>query len=100
MDGIGRSALSVGVALGLAGAYALSRVLASILYEVSPHDARVFIAAPLVLGAIALFAVSIIGRSALLIPSMASPQAVMMKIQPSSLIPRGMKNPAECNAHP
>jgi predicted permease len=46
-----------GIAIGLAGAYALSRTLSSILYQVSPHDIRVFATAPLVLGAIALLAV-------------------------------------------
>ncbi|MEO6877169.1 MAG: hypothetical protein ABI205_01725, partial [Gemmatimonadaceae bacterium] len=44
-------------AIGLAGAYALSRTLTSILYQVSPHDIRVFAAAPLILAAIALLAV-------------------------------------------
>jgi putative ABC transport system permease protein len=47
----------VGIVLGLAGAYALSRLLSAILYEVSPHDVRVFVVAPLVLFGIALFAV-------------------------------------------
>ena len=37
---------------------ALSRLMSSILYQVSPHDPRVFVGAPLVLGAIALLAVA------------------------------------------
>lgn len=48
---------TAGTAIGLAGAYALSRTLTSILYQVSPHDIRVFAAAPFILGAIALLAV-------------------------------------------
>jgi ABC-type antimicrobial peptide transport system permease subunit len=43
----------VGIVVGLAGAFALSRFVSSILYEVSPHDARVFVAAPVVLALVA-----------------------------------------------
>jgi putative ABC transport system permease protein len=45
-----------GIALGLAGAYALSRLLSSILYGVSPHAITVFAAAPATLAAIAILA--------------------------------------------
>ena len=45
---------AVGIAIGLAGAFALSRFVNAILYEISPHDPRVFVAAPLVLGLVAL----------------------------------------------
>jgi predicted permease len=48
---------ATGAVIGLAGAYALSKTLASILYQESPHDLRVFAAAPLILGVIALLAV-------------------------------------------
>ncbi len=44
---------STGIAIGLAAALALARFVSSVLYGVSPHDARVFIAAPLVLGLVA-----------------------------------------------
>ena len=40
---------SVGTALGLAGAFALSRLLSSFLFEVSPLDPTTFVAVPLVL---------------------------------------------------
>src|SRR5205085_6549892 len=38
-----------GLAIGLAGAWALSRVLASLLYEVRTHDVTTYTIAPLVL---------------------------------------------------
>jgi predicted permease len=46
----------VGLVIGFAGAYALARFLASMLYEVNTHDPLVFTLAPVVLGAIALLA--------------------------------------------
>ena len=52
----GAAMSAIGIAIGIAGAYALSRFLSAILYEVSPHDLRVFIAAPLALGSIAVVA--------------------------------------------
>ncbi|HEY6805707.1 MAG TPA: ABC transporter permease [Pyrinomonadaceae bacterium] len=45
-----------GVVLGLAGAFALTRVMSSLLFGVSTTDALTFAAPPLVLGAIALLA--------------------------------------------
>lgn len=45
-----------GIAIGVAGAYALSRLLESLLYNVSVHDPRIFIAAPLLLALVALIA--------------------------------------------
>jgi ABC-type antimicrobial peptide transport system permease subunit len=53
----GMKLAGAGIGVGLVGAYALSRVLASILYEVSPHDPRVFAGAPLVLAGIGVLAV-------------------------------------------
>jgi putative ABC transport system permease protein len=53
-----------GVALGTAAAFAASRVLQSLLYETSHHDARIFIAAPIALLAIALIASWLPARSA------------------------------------
>ncbi len=47
----------VGIVVGLSGAFAASRLLSSILYEVSPHDPRVFVAAPVALAGIGLLAV-------------------------------------------
>ncbi len=48
--------LIVGVALGLGGAWALSRVLASLLYEVNVHDLRTFMLAPVPLVLLAIVA--------------------------------------------
>jgi putative ABC transport system permease protein len=45
-----------GVALGLAGAYALARVLEAQLYEVSPRDPLTFVTTAVVLGGVALVA--------------------------------------------
>lgn len=47
---------AIGVAIGTAGALALSRFLSSVLYEVSPRDPRVFVTAPLLLLAVAMVA--------------------------------------------
>jgi putative ABC transport system permease protein len=41
--------VALGVALGLAGAWGLSHVLASLLYEVDPRDPTTFVVVPLVL---------------------------------------------------
>jgi predicted permease len=46
----------LGVGLGLAGAWALSRVIAALLYGVEPHDPTTFIVVPLVLTLPALIA--------------------------------------------
>jgi len=43
-----------GSAIGVLGAFAAARVLESMLYGVRPHDSSVVVAAPLVLGAVAL----------------------------------------------
>jgi putative ABC transport system permease protein len=42
-------AVSLGVAIGLAAAWGLSRVLASLLYQVDPRDPATFMVVPLVL---------------------------------------------------
>ncbi|HKE57609.1 MAG TPA: ABC transporter permease, partial [Pyrinomonadaceae bacterium] len=47
---------ALGVAIGLAGAFALTRVMSSLLYGVSATDRLTFIAPPLVLGSVALVA--------------------------------------------
>lgn len=46
-----------GVAIGLAAAFSLARVLASTLFGVEPHDITVFVTVPLVLTAAALAAI-------------------------------------------
>jgi predicted permease len=53
-----------GVAVGLVGAYALTRLLGSLLYGVSPTDATTFVALPLLLAVVALLASLIPGARA------------------------------------
>ncbi|MEK6301641.1 MAG: ABC transporter permease [Acidobacteriota bacterium] len=48
--------VSFGIAIGLTGAFALTRVMASLLYGVSPTDRFTFIAVSVILGSIALLA--------------------------------------------
>lgn len=48
--------VTVGTVTGLAGAFALTRVMASLLYGVNATDLRTFVVPPLVLGGIALLA--------------------------------------------
>jgi putative ABC transport system permease protein len=45
-----------GTAMGLAGAFVLTRILSSLLYGVSATDRFTFVVTPLVLGSIALLA--------------------------------------------
>jgi putative ABC transport system permease protein len=60
----GMSLVVAGVVIGVPAAYALSRVLTSFLYEVSPRDAGALITAPLVLALVALVAAYIPARRA------------------------------------
>jgi predicted permease len=53
-----------GVALGIIGALAASRVLAGFLFGVTPNDPAVFVAVPLLLGLVALGACAIPARRA------------------------------------
>jgi ABC-type antimicrobial peptide transport system permease subunit len=54
----------IGVALGIAGALAASRLLAGFLFGVTPNDPGVFIAVPAVLGLVALGACALPARRA------------------------------------
>ena len=55
---------AAGLAIGLAGAWALSRVIAGLLYETAPLDPAVFGAAALTLGTVALVASYLPARQA------------------------------------
>jgi predicted permease len=48
--------VAIGLAIGLAGAWALSKVIASLLYGVEPHDLATFLIVPVVLAIPALIA--------------------------------------------
>ena len=48
---------SVGVAVGIAAVFGLTRLIANFLFGVKPWDPAVFISAPLILSAVALIAV-------------------------------------------
>jgi putative ABC transport system permease protein len=54
----------VGVAIGLASAFGLTRLIATLLFGVTPRDPLVFTAVPVVLGAVALLAVWLPARRA------------------------------------
>ena len=62
----------IGVVIGLAGAYALTRLLASLLYGVPPTDLPTFVCVSLVLVAIALLASYLPARRAAQIDPMAA----------------------------
>jgi putative ABC transport system permease protein len=54
----------LGVAIGLAGAFALTRLMTTLLFEVTPTDAMTLIVVPLILLGVALFACYIPARRA------------------------------------
>lgn len=54
----------MGIAIGLTGAFALTRVMSSLLYGVSATDGMTFVITPLLLGSVALLANSIPARRA------------------------------------
>jgi predicted permease len=62
--GQGMSLAMAGIALGLASAFGLARLLAGFLFGVTPRDPAVFIAVPLVLSSVALVAVWLPARHA------------------------------------
>jgi putative ABC transport system permease protein len=56
--------VSLGIVIGLAGAWALTRVLATLLYEVKPTDPLTFVAVPVLLIAMAILACWLPARQA------------------------------------
>jgi putative ABC transport system permease protein len=64
MVGHGAKLAGVGIALGLAGSYAATRVLSSMLYGITAHDAATFVVVPVVLLAVCLAASYIPARRA------------------------------------
>jgi putative ABC transport system permease protein len=54
--GEGLALTAMGLSLGLAGAFAATRVVASLLYGVTPTDAGTFVAMTMVMGTVALLA--------------------------------------------
>ncbi len=71
---IGRAAriTAIGIAIGLVGALASSRMLGTLLYEVSPFDLGVFTVAAIVLSAVALLSALIPARRAARMDPLAS----------------------------
>jgi putative ABC transport system permease protein len=62
--GEGARVVAVGIAIGLAGAFALTRVLSSMLYGVSTTDGSAFAGAAAFVGLVAVFATWIPARRA------------------------------------
>src|SRR5207247_5996083 len=62
--GEGARVVAVGVALGLAGAFALTRVLSSMLYGISATDGATFAGAAAFVGLVAVFATWVPARRA------------------------------------
>jgi putative ABC transport system permease protein len=54
----------IGVAIGLAGAFALTRLMTTLLFGVTPTDAATFVSIPVILLVVALFACLIPARRA------------------------------------
>ena len=70
--GQGARLAACGIALGMAAAFALTRLMANLLYQVKPTDAWTFSAVPLLLGAVALLASYIPSRRAMALDPMAA----------------------------
>ncbi len=60
----GMTLVAIGVTLGLAGAFALTRLLSSLLFAVSPTDVMTFALVSIALIAVALVAIYIPARRA------------------------------------
>jgi putative ABC transport system permease protein len=60
----GMSLASLGIVVGVAASFGLTRVLASVLFGVTPHDRLVFVAVPVGLAAVAFAAVWVPARRA------------------------------------
>jgi putative ABC transport system permease protein len=56
--------VAFGIVAGLAGAFGLSRLIASVLFQVSPSDPPTYFASPLLLAVVALLASYIPARRA------------------------------------
>ena len=70
--GQGARLAAYGIALGLAAAFALTRLMANLLFEVKPADAWTFAAISLLLGAVALLASYLPSRRAMAIDPVAA----------------------------
>src|SRR6185437_8494391 len=68
--GDGLKLVLIGVALGIGGAFALTRLLARFLYGVVPNDPATFVAVPVILAVVALVACWIPARRAMRIDPM------------------------------
>ena len=62
--GQGMRVTLVGIVIGLGAAFALTRLLSSLLFEVSPTDLRTFSIVGVLLGAVAFFACYVPARRA------------------------------------
>ena len=62
--GEGMSLTAIGGALGLVGAFAVTRALSGLLYEVKPTDPAIFVSVPGLFAAVALLASYIPARRA------------------------------------
>jgi predicted permease len=55
---------AIGLAIGLVASFALARSLSALLFQISPHDALVFLTVPIILSATALLGIAIPSRRA------------------------------------
>jgi putative ABC transport system permease protein len=60
----GLTVTAIGLALGLIESFGLARSESALLFQVSPHDALVFLAVPIILSATALLGIAIPSRRA------------------------------------
>jgi ABC-type antimicrobial peptide transport system permease subunit len=65
--GQGLQLVLAGVVLGLAGSFVLTRLLASILFQISPHDPVTFVVVTTILFVVAFLACYIPARRAMLV---------------------------------